>query len=143
MLPSRIERATGVSGALATSVLLAVALVVTTISAVPAGADPVAWEERAVIWDSHGVPTDLGTLGFSSWGHEINDRNQVIGYFAAEDPGPFSDPVNRTFFWDKGVMVELGPLPGGYWAQPGALNSRGQVAGFSASNEYGDTHAFL
>jgi hypothetical protein len=60
MLPSRIERATGVSGALATSVLLAVALVVTTISAVPAGADPVAWEERAVIWDSHGVPTDLG-----------------------------------------------------------------------------------
>ena len=79
MLPSRIERATGVSGALATSVLLAVALVVTTISAVPAGADPVAWEERAVIWDSHGVPTDLGTLGFSSWGHEINDRNQVIG----------------------------------------------------------------
>ena len=40
-------------------------------------------------------------------------------------------------------MVELGPLPDGFWAQPGALNSHGQVTGFSASDGHGDTHAFL
>ena len=91
--------------------LIAIAVALLVLTAVPGIAEPGDGEERAVIWDRHGVVTDLGTLGLSSWGDQINDRNQVIGYFAVPDPGPFDGTVNRTFFWTKGQWSSSAHFP--------------------------------
>lgn len=41
-------------------------------------------EIRSVVWDSNGVPTDLGTLGGrGSWANDINDAGVIVG--AARD----------------------------------------------------------
>jgi probable HAF family extracellular repeat protein len=100
--------------------------------------DPASGAVHAALWDQ-GTLRDLGTLPgklFSdAW--DINNRGQVTG--RSFDNNPDANPVTsppdvRAFVWQKDVMTEL-PLPVGF-KNPftGAINDRGQIAGFAADN---------
>ncbi|HET9327819.1 MAG TPA: FlgD immunoglobulin-like domain containing protein [Candidatus Eisenbacteria bacterium] len=84
---------------------------------------------RAFIWH-HGKLTVLGTLGGpASIGITINDRGQVLGRTSNASGQP------RVFFWDRGAMVDLGPV------QTFGINNRGEAyANFIAD---GTVHAHL
>ena len=82
--------------------------------------------QHAVVWQNDGV-TDIGTLGGSSifpWA--INSRGQVVGQ--ASVPG---DTTTHTFLWHKGVMRDLGVVPGDTLSAAFGLNDQGQVVGGS------------
>lgn len=104
-------------------------------------------EERAVLW-VHGKIVDLGTLpegGYESGASAVNNSGQVTGWAINTIPEPFAyaqtsavffpyeapDPDQmRAFFWQDGVMRDLGTL-GGPDAFPVGINELGQVIGIS------------
>jgi probable HAF family extracellular repeat protein len=91
---------------------------------------------RAVIWSrAGGAIQDLGTLG-GEWSEarSINNQAQVAGT---------SDTANgpRAFLWTKGLMKDLGVLPGDTESRANQVNDRGAVVG--ASEGPGGIHAFL
>ena len=64
----------------------------------------------------------------------MNNLGQVVG-----------DNDLAPFLWEdrgNGVMIDLGPLPGGCCAQAVAVNEEGQVVG-SGRNASGHNHAAL
>ena len=103
-------------------------------------------ELRAVLWQ-HGKITDLGTLpegGYETEANAVNSAGQVVGSALNTIPDPNSMAVStfwlwavpygyqtRAFIWEKGVMEDLGTLPGGTDAQAILINERGQVLGYS------------
>ena len=103
-------------------------------------------EVHAVLWE-HGKITDLGTLpegGYESEANAVNSAGQVVGAALNTVPDPNSMAVGtfwlwgvpygyqtRAFIWEKGVMQDLGTLPGGTDAQAILINERGQVLGYS------------
>lgn len=100
---------------------------------VPFGATQVhafLWEDRAM--------QDLGTLGGTeSSAFYLNERGEVAGisYTNSIPNATTGIPTVDPFLWSHGRMLDLGTL-GGTYGGPGALNSRGQVAG--TSNLAGD-----
>jgi probable HAF family extracellular repeat protein len=73
--------------------------------------------------------TDLGTLGGTfSEAVGVNNRGAVSGYSTL--PG---DSLIHGFFWQKGVMTDLGTLggPNSFAPEEWAPNDKGQVAGLS------------
>jgi probable HAF family extracellular repeat protein len=78
---------------------------------------------------SNGIMTDLnlpGAGGIRAQG--INQRGDVCGYFFP----PGSAPYYHAFLYTAGVVVDLGPLPGGdTFSGAGGVNSSGQVIGLS------------
>jgi probable HAF family extracellular repeat protein len=93
-------------------------------------------ESRAVMWRDSEI-IDLGTLGGNeSGGTGINNRDQVVGIALNAVPDPFSfvsGTQTRAFLWQNSVMRDLGTL-GGADAFAQYINDRGQVAGFSYTN---------
>ena len=81
------------------------------------------------LWDGHGM-TDLGTLGGDNgeaiW---INNKGQIAGY--AEVAG---NATHHAFLWENGRMTDLGADPGDTCSTAYALNSLGQVVGFSGQS---------
>ncbi len=80
---------------------------------------------------------DLGTLTRhrDSYAYAVNKFAQVVG-----DTSPV---FGRAFFWDDGVMIDLGTL-GGFYSYASGINDAGQVVGRAQSakrEEYG--RAFL
>jgi probable HAF family extracellular repeat protein len=84
-----------------------------------------------------------GSGGGFSWAHDVNNRGQIVGRFAS-DAGS-----HHAFLWERGVMLDLGTLPGGSHSEAYAINDRGQVVGWSTVDETTRTlfdgcwHAFL
>lgn len=65
----------------------------------------------------------------------INDASQVVGRVAYSGS-------DHAFIWTRADgMKDLGALPGGNWSIATAINSKGQVAGYSATSG-GRWHAF-
>jgi probable HAF family extracellular repeat protein len=92
-----------------------------------------------------GTKTDLGTLGGSqSFGNGLNASGQVVG-----ESSTTGDTADHAFLWKpstpggtSGTMYDLGTL-GGTESFGGAINTGGQVAGFSYTTGHADYHAFL
>ncbi|MEW6199884.1 MAG: choice-of-anchor W domain-containing protein [Planctomycetota bacterium] len=94
------------------------------------------WQQRAFLYRG-GVISDLGTLGgVMAYAHDINNLGQVVGESMT------AGGQTLAFRWDgSGPLVNLGALPGGTTSAAYAINSHGQVVGYS---EYISTyHAFL
>lgn len=105
---------------------------------------------HAILWtlgsDKKGRIKDLGTLGgTTSMALKINEAGQIVGW---SETGDFYEeqgvlmPVRHAFFWDSGVMYDLGvhddfyiypftpPYP---FSEAVALNELGDVAGNSVT----------
>lgn len=68
---------------------------------------------------------DLGTLGGSeSVAFAINSAGQIVGYSTTESGNA------HAFMWDRGVMTDLGVLPGGSGSAAYGISERGDVVGF-------------
>lgn len=73
--------------------------------------------------------TDLGTLGGkTSEARGINNRGQITGGADSVEGGRYA------FLWQNGKMLKLGALPGSNEATGYAINTAGEVVGFSIVN---------
>jgi len=99
-----------------------------------------------------GAASDLGTLegGTSGQATALNDRGDVVGYSGINGYGPQFGEVTQAFLWQNGGLRSLGALwcecnfnrRYGY-SEAHAINSVGQVVGFSEARRCGSEHAFL
>ena len=95
---------------------------------------------HAFLWDGTTMQ-DLGTLGGTSSGSDINDSGQVTGYSYTTPTGDFF----HAFLWDGYAMRDLGTL-GGTYSQGHAINASGQVTGWAATTTtdgFTPFHAFV
>lgn len=106
--------------------------------------------EHPVLRDS--TITDLGTLegGSSGLATGINDHGEVVGYAGIDQYGPQFNEIAQAFLWRNGSMQSLGALwcPCDYnrrygRSQAQAINSMGDVVGFSETPRCASEHAFL
>jgi probable HAF family extracellular repeat protein len=83
---------------------------------------------------------DLGTLpgGASSSASAVNESGQVVG--TSIPPGPSG--YNHAFFWQNGVMSDLGTL-GGNNSTAADINNAGQIVGSAAPAGVTFHHAVL
>jgi probable HAF family extracellular repeat protein len=90
--------------------------------------------EHPVVWDK-GTLTDLELLPGSANAQTVSiSENGVIAGFSENGmTDPFSGlPVGRAVLWTKdGKVMDLGAVPGGTGSLATAVNSDGQVVGFS------------
>jgi probable HAF family extracellular repeat protein len=106
---------------------------------------PDCYAAHAFVWQN-GAKTDLGLLpgGTNSQVNWISANGLMSG---AADNGQF-DPligipqIRGTFWGHDGSITDVGSLPGAYFANPGAVNNRGEVVG-TATNTIPDTNSML
>jgi len=92
---------------------------------------------HAIAW-RHGAVKDLGALpyapGLSSAATWISNNGLIAGLSENGLVDPLINiPAAVAVLWDKGKITNLGTLEGGYESQATAVNSAGQVAGFSTN----------
>jgi probable HAF family extracellular repeat protein len=100
-------------------------------------------EVHGILCDNkRGVSIDLGGLG-GTWTSPdaLNASGQVVG------ESETADAHYHAFFWDHGVMTDLGTLPGDDHSAAHGISDNGQVVGESSKSSYPDIfqfrHAFL
>ena len=102
--------------------------------------------EHAFLWDN-GKMTDLGTLGGTLVAMDaaqcVNNRGQVAGVSTLTgDPGCPDACQVHPFFWDHGVLTDLGTL-GGDFTITTWLNDAGEVVGGTTTAGEAEFHAAL
>jgi probable HAF family extracellular repeat protein len=60
----------------------------------------------------------------------INERGQVVGISGDCDVSVGRKSARSAVLWDRGRVVEIGNLGGGFWHTPMAINNRGEIVGF-------------
>jgi probable HAF family extracellular repeat protein len=105
--------------------------------------DPIAGIPQidAVLWKNRGI-IDLGNLpegGYQSFTGAVNSRGEVVGNANNTIPDAYSlfsgyPTQTRAFYWENGVMQDLGTLGTGTDAEATQINERGQVVGVSYIN---------
>lgn len=95
---------------------------------------------HALLWQ-YGKATNLGSLGGPLYNVAlgVNNQGQVTG--GSDLPGDtnlFTGPVStaHAFLWQKGVMTDLGTLPGDAQSFGLGINNKGQVVGGFISRAY-------
>jgi probable HAF family extracellular repeat protein len=95
---------------------------------------------------------DLGTLGGPNSYNEsippeiiISPAGVAAAYADTSAPDPFFpncftfDPsdcvVNHAFVWQRGVVTDLGSLPGGLSSYASSINVRGEIVGYSQNGQ--------
>jgi probable HAF family extracellular repeat protein len=103
------------------------------------------YDNHALFWQDSTKVTDLGSLGgkLHNAAYDINNQGQVSGYsdLSGDKTYPTSSgPVYtcHAFLWEKGVMHDLGTLPGDVGSSGDGINNKGQVVGGSWDKEYND-----
>ena len=109
---------------------------------------------------------DLGTLGGPNSYNEsippeniINLRGVAAAYADTSAPDPYFPNcftfsledcvVDHAFVWQRGVVTDLGSLPGGYSSYASSINARGEIVGASQNGQidpltlYPENHAVL
>ena len=100
------------------------------------GDEAVGW--HPFVWDGKQL-IDLGTYGGDhDWGNWINDAGEVTGQGAFPGLQEF-----HGFYWKDGKKTDLGLLPGDSMSDALVINSRGQIVGFSGSDESQSASAVL
>jgi probable HAF family extracellular repeat protein len=111
------------------------------------------YDNHALLWQD-GTVTDLGSLGgkLHNGAYDINNQGQVAGFSDLRGDktyqcccvGTVCETVYtfHAFLWEKGVMHDLGTLPGDVGSSGTGINNKGQVVGASWDKENNDT-AFL
>jgi len=95
---------------------------------------------HALLWQSDGAVTNLGSLGgaFGNQAHGMNNRGQVVG--ASDLAG---DAVFYGFVWSQSTgMQGIAPLSGDTYSVALAINDPGQVVGVSIDDTFTVLRAF-
>jgi probable HAF family extracellular repeat protein len=87
---------------------------------------------------AHYSVTDLGTSLESSVGWDINSSGEATGYSYGVPLGMF-----HAFFYSRGVLTDLGTLPGGTRSWGRGINSLGHVTGYGSTQGLFVHHAFV
>lgn len=94
------------------------------------------WVRHAFLWQD-GSLIDIGG-GAGDWSissaFDINDQGQVVGDFA-KDAGRLAVYNRRAFLWQDGNRIDLGTLPEHTSSSALAINSRGQIVGWSGTQD--------
>ena len=95
---------------------------------------PVAVGPHSVLWDTSGMPHDLGNLGSTAANAAlyVNNHGMVVG---ASSPTDQSSAFNGSlaFLWTREKRMQpLAPLPGDVASGATAINDTGEIAGISA-----------
>jgi probable HAF family extracellular repeat protein len=98
---------------------------------------------HGVLWKD-GTMTDLGALfgGYDTWALAVNSRGEIVG--EAYNTIPDSTSLfgygyqSRAFYWNNGVVQDLGTLGTGNDAAAGVINERGQVIGLAFTSSTPD-----
>jgi len=97
--------------------------------------DPFFWQD-----DGRGMQ-DIGTFGGGiGFANQINNRGQVVGQ---SDPAPGGQGISHGFLWEKGVLTDLGVLPGGLSSTAHWINDAGDTVGLSGVQNDQFAHAVL
>ena len=103
---------------------------------------------HAVLWRKDGTVINLGSLGgvipnpsnylggFAATG--INNRGQICGLSDLT-----GDQTTHAFFWEDGVMTDLGTLPGDYYSFAWGIGESGQVLGQSCDVTQTNCRGFI
>lgn len=89
----------------------------------------------AFLWQNNEM-LNLGTLGSQTRALMVNEAGQVIG-------SRVDALTRRAFFWSRGVLQDIGALPGHHFALVRALNKSGQVIGESSATSDSHPEAFV
>ena len=91
------------------------------------------------LWDD-GKLIDLFTStigGNPITANALNDAGEIIG------GGAFPNRVFDAYLWRNGVATDLGTLPGDCFSEAVAINSGGQVVGYSVACDFSIQRSFL
>lgn len=93
---------------------------------------------QATVFANGSVRT-LGTLGGrNSYGYGINAAGQVVGVSDTADSS-----VHGFVTGPNGVLIDIGPVNGGYSSAANAINDLGQVTGYAEISAAGDYRAYI
>jgi probable HAF family extracellular repeat protein len=100
---------------------------------------------HAVLWRKDGTVIDLGNLGgkpstssLAFAATDINNRGQISGFSDLA-----GDLITHAFFWENGVMTDLGTLPGDSFSFAWGIGQSGQVLGQSCDSTQSICRGFI
>lgn len=101
--------------------------------------EPKSGFNRAFVWEDEVMILIEPSFGPRSVGMDISEMGSVVGWMGTNSSSAHS------FLWEKGFVIDLGPIPGGFTSESSAINDMRQIVGRGKIERNGQTliHAFL